>query len=169
MNYGGDEYKYSGMVNAIYDIDPAVFGLGTLPVIPYVGVGAGYAWVQQKNARLSGFVYPTPGLVPNGQYQLRSNDGDGAFAYQAIAGVSFPIDAVPGLSLTAEYRFMGLEGDRNYKSQFIANRPAPAVLNGANIRYNEEFNHAVMVGVRYAFNAAPPPPPRHRRHSAAGA
>ena len=55
-NFSGDEYKYTGMVNVLYDIDPAVFGLGTIPVVPYVGVGAGYAYAQDKNARILGFV-----------------------------------------------------------------------------------------------------------------
>ena len=159
VSYGGDEYKYGGMVNALYDIDPAVFGFGAFPVIPYVGVGAGYAWVQDKNARISGFIQPTAGVAPGGQYLLRSNDGQGAFAYQAIAGVSFPIEAVPGLSLTAEYRFMGMTGNRSYNYQYLANRPAPGVSTRAVVKFDNEYNHAVMVGVRYAFNAAPPPPP----------
>ncbi|MDT7951273.1 MAG: OmpA family protein [Acetobacteraceae bacterium] len=158
--FSGDEYKYTGMVNALYDIDPAVFGLGPIPVVPYVGVGVGYAWAQHKNARILGYVPATTGVnVPFGQYQFRSNDGEGDFAYQGIAGVAFPIQAVPGLSLTAEYRFMGIAGERTYTYQFAANRPAPGVSTRATLRFNEDYNHSVMVGVRYAFNAAPPPPP----------
>ena len=37
----------------------------------------------------------------------------GSFAYQAIAGLSFPIPPVVGLSLTAEYRYYALAGDRD--------------------------------------------------------
>ena len=85
----------------------------------------------------------------------RTNSGQGAFAYQAILGAAFPIAGVPGLAITAEYRFLGLYGDRNYNYQYFA----PGVATRATIRFNEEYNHSVMVGVRYAFNAAPPPPP----------
>ena len=158
----GDEYKYSGFVNALYDIDPAVFGLGTFPVIPYVGVGAGYSWAQHKNARILGYVPATPGVnVPFGQYQFRSNDGEGDFAYQGIVGVSFPIQTIPGLSLTAEYRFIGLAGERTYNYQFASNRPVTTggASTRAHLQFDDDYTHSVLVGVRYAFNAAPPPPP----------
>ena len=150
---GGDEMKYSGMVNALYDIDLASMGMPGFPVMPYVGLGAGYAWAQHKNAR---FYSSAPGIAS----QLRTNDGDGAFAYQAILGAAFPIAAVPGLALTLEYRFMGLAGDRTYSYQYLQGA-TPA--NGGNlatrarVAFNDDFNHSVMVGVRYAFNAAPPP------------
>ncbi len=161
-NFGGNENKYTGMLNVLYDIDPAVFGLGPIPVVPYVGVGAGYAWTQHQNARILGFVPATAGVnTPFGQYQFRSNDGQGDFAYQGIVGVSFPIQAVPGLSLTAEYRFLGLAGERDYRYQYASNRPqvGGGVSTRANVRFDEDYNHSVMLGVRYAFNAAPPPPP----------
>ena len=154
---GGDEYKYSGMVNALYDIDLAGFGLAGIPVTPYVGLGAGYAWAQHKNARFYGSSGPTAGFPVGLATQLRTNDGDGAFAYQAIAGVAFPIAAVPGLALTAEYRFMGLAGDRNYNYQYLQGAPGANVSTRARIRFTDDFNHSLMVGVRYAFNAAPPP------------
>ena len=100
-----------------------------------------------------------PGPVagfPGGYQELaRTNSGQGAFAYQAIAGVAFPIAAVPGLAITTEYRFLGMLGDRDYNYQYFA----PGVSTRAKIRFSEEYNHSVMVGVRYAFNAAPPPPP----------
>ena len=161
-NFSGDEYKYTGMVNALYDFDPAIIGLGTLPIVPYIGGGVGYAWAQHKNARILGDVPATAGVnVPFGRYQFRSNDGEGDFAYQAIAGVAFPITAVPGLSLTAEYRFMCLVGERTYTYQFAANRPIATggVSTRSNIKFDDDYNHSVMLGVRYAFNAAPPPPP----------
>jgi OmpA-OmpF porin, OOP family len=146
---GGDEYKYSAMINVLYDFD-----LGpSIPVMPYVGLGAGYAWAQHKNARFYG-------AVPGFASQLRTNDGDGGFAYQAIAGAAFPIAAVPGLALTLEYRFMGMAGDRTYNYQYLASgTPAfPAgVATRAKIKFDDDYNHSIMLGVRYAFNAAPPP------------
>ncbi len=144
-NAGGDEQKYGGFLNALYDIDPQLFGFFPIPINPYVGVGAGYQWVQNRNSR-----FYTPG--PGGTL-LRSNDGDGNFAYQAIIGAAFPLNAVPGLSLTAEYRFMGVLDDRTYHNQFFA----PGVSTRANVKESDNYNHSILLGVRYAFNAAPPP------------
>ena len=142
---GGDEMKYGAMFNVLYDIDPAVFGMGPIPVVPYVGLGAGYQWSQLKNVRFNGNGLP--------RTLIRTNDGDGNFAYQAIAGAAFPIGAVPGLSLTAEYRFMGILDDRTYHTQFFA----PGVSTRANLKLSDNYNHSILLGVRYAFNAAPPP------------
>ena len=154
---GGNENKYGGMVNVLYDFDPNVLGLGFFPaaISPYVGLGAGYVWAQDQNTRFSGNPGPVAGF-PNGYNELaRTNSAKGAFAYQAIVGAAFPIAGVPGLAITAEYRFLGLEGNRNYNYQYFA----PGVSTRATVRFSEEYNHSVMLGVRYAFNAAPPPPP----------
>ncbi len=154
---GGDELKYTGMLNVLYDFDPNVLGLGFFPaaISPYVGLGAGYSWVQHQNTRFFGRTAPSPGF-PTGFNELaRTNAGEGAFAYQAIVGAAFPIGAVPGLSLTAEYRFMGLLGDRTYNYQYFA----PGVATRATIKFDDNYNHSAMLGLRYAFNAAPPPPP----------
>ncbi len=150
---GGDEKKYSGMFNVLYDIDLAAMGAGSFPIMPYVGVGAGYAWAQHQNARFFG---SAPGIST----QLRTNAGEGAFAYQAILGAAFPISAVPGLALTLEYRFLGLAGDRTYNYQYMQGAtPANGgnIATRASIKFEDDYNHSVMVGVRYAFNAAPPP------------
>jgi outer membrane protein OmpA-like peptidoglycan-associated protein len=143
---GGNEQKYGAMVNALYDFDPSLLGLGFLPVVPYVGVGAGYQWTQMQSGKF---------YTPNTLYH--TNDGDGGFAYQAIAGVSFPIVSVPGLSLTAEYRFMGIAGDRSINYEFASARPG--VSTRATVKFDDDYNHSILIGVRYAFNAAPPPPP----------
>ena len=118
---GGDEEKYGGMFNVLYDFDPNVLGLGFFPaaISPYVGVGVGYQWAQHQNARFYGNSGPVFGQ-PNGFNNLfRTNQGDGSFAYQAILGAAFPIAAVPGLAITAEYRFLGLAEDRTYNYQYL--------------------------------------------------
>ncbi len=148
---GGDEQKYTGMVNVLYDFDPNVLGLGffPFPITPYIGVGAGYSWAQYKNVNVYG-----PGFL------FHTNDGSGSFAYQGIVGAAFPIPAVPGLSLTAEYRFLGLSDNRNYRTQFFATLPnGTGLATRANIRANDDYNHSILVGLRYAFNAPPPPAP----------
>ena len=155
---GGDEMKYSGMLNALYDFDISALTGTAFPIMPYVGLGAGYAWAQHKNARFYGNTGPLVGFPGGFNNQLRTNDGEGAFAYQAILGAAFPIAAVPGLALTLEYRFMGLAGDRKYNYQYLTPAPFPVgTATRANIKFEDDYNHSVMVGVRYAFNAAPPP------------
>ena len=143
----GNEDKYGGFLNVLYDFDPNVLGLGFIPfaITPYVGAGVGYQEVQLQNASFSG-----PGFL------FRSTNPQGSFAYQGIVGVAVPLASVmPGLSLTAEYRFMGLTGSRNYQTQYFA----PGIATRANLKLSDNYNHSLLLGVRYAFNEAPPPPP----------
>jgi OmpA-OmpF porin, OOP family len=118
INHGGSnsEQKYGPMVNALYD-----FTTLSPIVTPYVGVGVGYQWADITDAGTKG-----------------------AFAYQAILGAAIPIPQVPGLAVTAEYRFMGLAGDRTYSGD---------------TKTTNDFNHSVLLGLRYAFWAPAPPPP----------
>ena len=150
---GGDEQKYGGFLNVLYDFDPNVLGFANVfgylpfPVSPYIGVGAGYLQTKYNNVR----VFPQ-----DRSYFVRSTGTDGGFAYQAIVGTAVPISAVPGLALTVEYRFTGTSEDRDLNAQaFFPNRNAGTVVQA----HDSDFNHSVMVGFRYAFNAAPPPPP----------
>ena len=171
FNAGGDEQKYSAMFNALYDIDPQVFGFLPIPLNPYVGIGAGYAYAQHKNAHFYQPTGPLAGLPGGGLTSFRTNDGDGNFAYQAIVGTAIPITSVPGLSLTVEYRFLGVLDDRNYHYQFFSPSPVPVgTATRANLKFQDDYNHSVMVGFRYAFNAAPPPvvvvPPVVQRNDA---
>jgi OOP family OmpA-OmpF porin len=123
---GGHETKYGPMVNIAYDFN------GVSPYfVPYIGVGAGYQWAS-INASVAGSPY--------------SSSSPGAFAYQAILGAGTPMP-IPGLTLTFEYRFMGLAGNRNY------------VIGGAPVQLGNDFNHEILLGLRYSFGAAPPPAP----------
>ncbi len=116
---GLSEKKYGGMANVLFDLD-----VGSPYVFPYIGAGAGYGWTK-----------------------LSGDNGDpGSFAYQAIAGLSFPIPWIVGLSLTTEYRYYALSGDRTYPIPF-----------GGSLKTRADFNHDLMLGLRYAFNVAPPP------------
>ncbi|MGE0225842.1 MAG: OmpA family protein [Acetobacteraceae bacterium] len=136
---GAKEQKYGAMFNVLYDIA----GLGW-PVQPYVGVGAGYQWVMLQNAYGSSSL----GTVTIG------DSTEGAFAYQAMIGASMPIRAVPGLALTAEYRFMGLVGDREYSALSVPTVGAPVT---GNAKFSDNYNHSILLGVRYNFGQTPPP------------
>ncbi len=144
----GAEEKWGGFVNAIFDVDPNLVGLRPLPlgITPYVGAGVGYLVSHNQNVS----------LASPGQFLLRNTGTDGNFAYQGIVGLALPIDVVPGLALTLEYRFTGIAGNRDYKGQFFA----PGVATRARLRESDDFNHSIVaVAVRYAFNHPPPPSP----------
>ena len=107
---GGNEQKYGAMGNVLYDFN----GLSPM-VVPYIGGGIGY-----QAERLSGV-----------------NQTKGSFAYQAIGGFAFPVASAPGLAITAEYRFLGLTGNRTYGT----------------IQSTDNYNHSLLLGIRYAFGA----------------
>jgi len=137
---GGWEQKYGGMVNAYYD-----FNRLAPWVVPYVGLGVGYMWVNERN-----LVAYAPTNFAN--TTIEAGGTEGSFAYQAILGAAFPIG--PGLALTAEYRFMGLAGDRTYGgTETIAYAHHTRGPLPASIDMSDDYNHTILIGVRYAFGA----------------
>jgi len=139
----GTVTSYGAMANILYDID---IGGALGGITPYVGVGAGYVW--QNVDKL--------GLGTAGTTDTLSISGDGgSYAGQAIAGLSLPISAVPGLSLTAEYRFIAIAGnDLSGSTTYTPQGGTPEVENGK-LAIENSFNHSLLIGLRYAFNAAP--------------
>jgi OOP family OmpA-OmpF porin len=137
---GGDQYKYGAFINALYDIPLA------LPVVPYVGIGGGYLHNQNDNVR-----------AYSATTRFTSNGQSDNLAAQAIVGASYPLYAyVPGLSLTAEYRFISEIGGRAESGKYFS--PAGTTLASAKFG-TDNFNHEVLVGFRYAFNTVAPVPP----------
>ncbi|MGI4952001.1 MAG: OmpA family protein [Janthinobacterium lividum] len=145
-NNSGTQRQYGAMVNAFYDFDLYKFGLLGYALTPYVGAGVGWNINEFDNVR------GTRNTPTGNTVQI---DGmSGQFAYQGIVGISAPIEAVPGLSLTAEYRYMGsLKPD--IRGSVI--NPAGGKVSEGKYRFSEAQNHSALIGVRYAFNAAPPP------------
>ena len=143
---GGDQYSGGGMVNALFDMD---IGLNWL--YPYFGLGAGLADTNLSGVHSYGLARP---------FQLRANGWSTNFAYQGIFGLSFPLAAVPGLSLTTEYRFYGiLDAPSFHGSDSAVSATSTALRSGSgNFNINSDYNHSLLLGVRYAFNTAPPPP-----------
>ena len=133
---GGWQQKFGGFVNGYYDFN------GLVPwVVPYVGLGVGYEGVNMKSASLYG---------PAGTASVR-NGTMGALAYQAILGAAYPIPAVPGLAVTAEYRFMGLVNAQRYDYTTTGG--------GGDVKYGGNYNHSILIGLRYNFGVAPAPAP----------
>jgi OOP family OmpA-OmpF porin len=139
----GNVNTYGVMANALYDLD-----IGVPWLYPYIGGGVGYAWT---NMDITIFSPPAP---PFPAAQAHNTGTAGGFAYQAIAGLAFPIPNVPGLSLTAEYRFMGTTGERSFSSVNV-NGAAPSP---STYTIEQQHNHSFLFGVRYAFNVAAPMP-----------
>ncbi|MBE7212810.1 MAG: OmpA family protein, partial [Gluconacetobacter diazotrophicus] len=102
----GHAESYGALVNVLYDIDLAQFGIA-IPVTPYVGVGAGYMWNHLS---------PFTTQYTNGNID-RTGGTNGSFAYQGIVGVAYNIVAVPGLAVTGEYRFLGQLDQDAYSSE----------------------------------------------------
>ena len=139
---GGIQRTYGAMANVLYD-----FRIPGVPwVVPYIGGGAGYAWRDWDTLRFQG----------NNGAVGASRATEGSFAYQAIGGFAFPIAQVPGLAVTAEYRYFATDfTDMNTR---VINNAGQGIA-GGRLRASNE-NHSVLVGLRYAFNQpAPPPPP----------
>ncbi len=148
----GNGRTWAVMGNAFYDIR-----IPAAPwIIPYIGGGIGYAWREADNLtlvdRASGGTFITSGTR-------------GSLAYQAIGGAAFPISSVPGLSVTAEYRYFATTPE--YFSTVGNNtRTGARVVSGA-VKSSGE-NHSVLVGLRYSL-ARPAPAPVVASASAAAA
>jgi OOP family OmpA-OmpF porin len=130
------------MANALFDLDvrsPYVF--------PYFGVGVGYQSTHVDS--FSNAQVGKPGF-------FSASGTTGAPAGQVILGLSFPIPNMPGLSLTADYRGMGiLGGGKDDGVSTIGLAPGAAPVAGS-IKLHSQFVQNVMFGVRYAFNTPPP-------------
>ena len=149
----GRSSQYAVMVNALFDMN-----IGLNWMYPYIGGGVGYSWQRFNglNGGVNGDLFGGEG--GGGGTFWRSNDTAGSFAYQAIAGAAFPIMQIPGLSLTAEYRFMGTVGAQNLSARGSGGFETFDAGGEGNItraRVSEAHNHSILLGVRYAFNAAP--------------
>jgi OmpA-OmpF porin, OOP family len=138
---GGQEQKFGAMGNILYDF------VGLVPYMtPYVGVGVGYQGTQDRNVRVD-----APGFAASASTNTDSN-----FAYQGIIGAAFPVPNAPGLAITADYRFLGIVGNRNNSGTVTA---VPGGTAPANFRLNDDYNHTILIGFRYAFGVAPAPLP----------
>ncbi len=145
---GGTARSYGVMANLFYDLDPSFLRIGPSVVQPYLGVGAGYVWTQYDKLRAS-----ASGL------SVTVDDTKGQFAFQGIAGVAVPLTwlGARGLSLTAEYRFLGTLQPRVGANLRVGGSDGPVILSRTFDSGN--YNHSALLGIRYAFNQPAPPPP----------
>jgi OmpA-OmpF porin, OOP family len=138
----GTMQTYGVMANALFDMD-----IGVPWLYPYVGAGAGYQWTHLDGLNVT---------QAGGPFALSSTGTSGNPAWQVIAGLSMPIAGVPGLSATAEYRFMDTWGGEKFDA---VETPVDGGAAGpTQLKLHNQYDHLFMVGLRYAFNTAPPPP-----------
>ncbi|MBW4023564.1 MAG: OmpA family protein [Proteobacteria bacterium] len=133
-DFHGYTQKYGAFVNGLYDID-----VGIPYFYPYVGAGVGYLWTNRNGSSAD-----SAGITS-------MTNTEGSFAYQGIAGFSVPIPPAPGLSLTAEYHYIGTTQKDSYNGTY---KGVPA-----SYTFGPGVNQTVMLGLRYAFNTPSPPPP----------
>jgi OmpA-OmpF porin, OOP family len=134
----GTVRNFGVMANALYDMD-----IGSPWIYPYLGLGAGYQWTKLNSVTA---------VEPGGGFASGTSAQSGSFAWQAIAGASFPVPNVPGLSLTADYRFMDILGGDKFDGQVVN----AGVASPSELKLHNQFDHDVVFGIRYAFNAPAP-------------
>lgn len=123
--------QFGVFANGYYDLN-----LGTPYVTPFVGTGIGVEWQHWGDISWV-----------RGSQNVYGGDSDGSgLAYQVIAGLSFPIRPVSGLSLTAEYRYVEHSG-------------AMPVIARIDATTGGQSDQQVMLGLRYAFGNTVPAPP----------
>ncbi len=134
------------MANIMYDIGSTM----NWPVYITVGGGIGYAWNRWSGVGASTYL----GFGDT----VRLNDTTGGFAWQGIAGVTYPIRAVPGLSLTAEYRYFSSQTGTINGTYTISQAVGNQIPWRTSVSPDNN-NQSVLVGVRYNFGRAPAPAP----------
>ena len=133
----GSVRNVGAMANTLFDLD-----IGSPYAFPYLGAGAGY-----QMTRLSGVSVSRADSAAS----FTATGEKGAFAAQAIVGVSFPIPNMPGLSVTADYRMMDILGGDSFG---VTSSSAPG---SGSVKLHNQFNQSGILSIRYAFNTPPPP------------
>ena len=125
---------------APFDLD-----IGSRYVFPYFGFGIGYQWTVFHNLRVD-----TPAL---GTTLGLSGEGSNP-AGQGIVGLSFPVPGLVGLSITTEYRFLGMIGPESASAEITRGGSGPQARGYQEI--SDTLNQTFLLGIRYAFSVKPP-------------
>ena len=138
----GTARTYGLMANALYNMN-----VGVPWLYPYIGVGGGYQWTH-----LDGF----NAVQAGGPFSVSSDDTRGKPAAQVIVGASMPISGVPGLSLTADYRFMKIWGGEKFNTTEIP-------VGGGRLRLTPLSSWGTSTTISSCSACATPSMPRQRR------
>lgn len=133
----GNAKSWGAMANLLYDFD---LGSRLGGISPYIGGGLGYVWHDYDKVS-----------IRIGDNTLDFNGDGAAFAYQGILGAAYSIEQVPGLAVTAEYRFLGTVSQ---SLSGTGRASAAGVADAGSLKFDvDNFNHSLLIGLRYAFNA----------------
>ncbi len=141
----GNQGTYGLFANVYYGIDLTKLGLNVTAFQPFVAAGAGVLWTHFA---------PLSSVSGNGDV-FRTGGTGANFAYQGIVGAAFPVEAVPGLKLSVDYRFVGHQGS----SGAVGESFTRAGLSKGTVGLSPALNHQITVGVAYAFNHSVPSSP----------
>ncbi len=146
-NGSGAQGQLGIMTNLLFDFD-----IGTPWMVPYIGVGGGYAWQRWNNVSMAASnIAPGGGSTP-----VIAGQTLGLLAYQVILGAAFPVAQVPGLAVTAEYRYSDTAGSRSFAATGTPPGSTPGQPgNATHVTASDTGAHSVMLGLRYALDAAP--------------
>ena len=136
---GGSLQTYALMANALFDLD-----VRSPWIYPYIGGGVGAAWNAASGLRANS---------SNPLFGFASSDTTTGLAVQAIAGLSFPMPGLPGLSLTAEYRLFSMPITRTLNGSAATQTGSVP----AGLKLGAMIDQSALIGVRYAFGVQPPP------------
>ena len=157
VTQGGSGYlnNWAGMVNGLYDFD-----LG-FPIFPYIGAGVGIAIDKFDGGKSYRANTIFPGIGPTNLISQDTITGsDTVVAFQAIGGFSYPVEAVPGLSLTVDYKFFVMPWKRTLADHTNLDCGSSTgagcfgythLYAAGNGSYAGDFNHSLTFGLRYAF------------------
>jgi outer membrane protein OmpA-like peptidoglycan-associated protein len=130
----------SVMANAIYDLD---IHTPFVPLIPHIGIGAGFARVWNRSS-------PHNGLVATGH--------DDVPAFQAIAGVEYAWR--PNIKIGLDYRyFVAHDADFHVESTGLTTRAGDINDHSVLLTFRYEFGAPAQPAVTPAVAPPPPPPP----------
>jgi outer membrane protein OmpA-like peptidoglycan-associated protein len=155
------------MLNGLYDIE-----LG-LPVKPFVGAGAGFSIISWNpvNRTLNNIICCRPFFGATSPVFGADNpidvtndarDADIVASVQIMAGVSYEIPGVPGLSLNVQYRWFDAPHNiqiSNFLTLTPINGKGPVLTGQGATTYSGHIDQSVIFGLTYAFNRPPPRSP----------
>ena len=146
---GGRELKYGPMVNVLYGMTNALHdytGFAIPYFAPYVGVGVGYQWshlVASPHLQPAGSPRSPP-MTPTAQLLISS--------FSAARCES------PGYRFGDDCRLSLFWGrSRKYDATAQATATSPATFGSAKL--GNDFNHSIVIGLRYNFGQPTPAPP----------
>lgn len=134
----GSQKSYGFMIEGYKAFDLSQYDVDW--VKPYVGVGVGALWTS----------IDAPIKFEDGSINEFGGDIGPTLAWEIILGAAFPVKSVPGLSILADYRFIGLHDPDDFEHTFKPAGGGPDI-SGSVTPQDNILGHLFLVGATYAF------------------